>query len=425
MTPERLSNDEAYKEGLVVKKIAEAIASDRNVTLPSTEDYSRAEGFFTKHRENDPKGSQDSIDQINEANEMTRDIEKEKAEIIPVMQSLIAEASISVKQAMEKIVPDIAADFSADLFEIVDGEVIEKKESDSRSTETKDLQKILKDEFEFTMYLEPGKDYVFATTSFVEDGKAYMTYADVKKNMQEFSYQFESPEITAIHTPEQIRQMKLLDVSHTLSHEYIHLESKPELVTDPEEKDRLAKVIIANFERQLINSFIKNNNHYKQNAEFKTRVENFYKERLLKPDGTLKDGYAVKILGGRIRIDNSEGDTVMMTGYEINEEMTELTNEGIYREVSMMDPDYDKFMTDYYMSETRKQRRKSAIQIGGKSSHSVENIVDPEEAEALLKLLSEKEGADLTASGPNFAKIFTSGEFIRLLLKHGMEDIIR
>lgn len=352
---------------------------------------------------------------------MIRDIESEKAEVIPEMELLISEAVELIKPVLKKLYPEIANDFSSDLFKIVDGEIVEQREVEGRSSLRIELGKILKDKFDFDMLSDPGDFSIYSATSYAEDGVVYINYKDAKRSILEFHNQLKDPRLDE-YTPEQIRELKVQDISNMLSHEFIHLSTKPQEILDITKRNAYADHIIGNFIDQYIPLIMKDKEILE--ADVLTVLKEFF-QRFYDDNNDLKPEYHVVVMGGRIQIRDNQNLQIIGTGYELNEEITELLNEKILREVSKMSQDSDDWSIDYYISRIRDDRRRGADKVRGKSTSSKDMIINPEEAESILEKISKGENLDYTVNGNNLMQSFLSGKFIDLLAKYDFSDYIR
>ncbi len=404
--------------------IAEQFSNVRNSTLPSKQDYNRAEKVFEEKIVEDPEGSQESIDRIYEDDEnypMIRDLESEKAEVIPEMELLISEAVELIKPVIEKLYPEIANDFTQDLFKIVDGETVEHREVEGRSSLRIELGAILKDKFDFDMLSEIGDLSICSATSYAEDGVVYVNFKDVRRSILEFQNQLKDPRFRE-YTPEQIREMKVQDISNMLSHEFIHLSAKPQEILDTTKRNAYADHIIANFIDQFIPLIVKDKEILE--ADVSSVLKEFF-QKFYDDNNDLRPEYHIIIMGGRIQIRDQKNLQIIGTGYELNEEITELLNEKILREVSKISQDSDDYSIDYYISRIRDDRRRGAGQVRGKSTSSKNMIINPEEAELILEKISKGENLDYTVNGNNLMQVFLSGKLIDLLAKYDLSNYIR
>ncbi|MDD3481196.1 MAG: hypothetical protein PHW75_03170 [Patescibacteria group bacterium] len=425
MAAERLNNEDAYKEAKTVKFIAEDIADKRNVTMPASKDYDRAHEILEYKRFEDSKETKRQIDLIDEQVEMTHDIHAEKSKIIPEMKELMGEAASLTKEVLDRQAPDISEEFSADLFEIVDGEVVERIESEPEAKDWHDFATQLQERYGLDIIGESGYRMVYDTTSFARRGKAYLAYARIKRDYNEYYSQLEQVKKLPDMDEEDVRTGKILDFIHTMCHEYIHLASKPVEIKDKSDRKKLARIALNKLRLEIVRGFSRKTGKYKKNKEVGEFVDSYFNNLLFQEDGEISDDFMVYILGGRVQVTDKNENILLTTGYELNEELTELINERLYREVCEKMPNHNETENEYYMSLLRERRSRHVDTVSGKSSKSQEDVINPEEAEKLLKDLSKKTGIDYTVGGDNLVRAFTSGELVIEILRNGFTEYIR
>ena len=425
MPAEKMGVEDAYKEAKVVSFVAKESADIKKITKPSKEDYDHASLMIDELRIEDPEKTKTQIDTFAETDyEITGDLEKEKAEIIPEMKELIKEATALIRRALSQTYPDIAEGIDSSLYTIIDGEEIIKKGFEGTPQELSDITQLLFDKLGIIREQSPGNVRVNADAiTYPEEQKIYLVYADVRKSILEFRAQLNDPRYLESYTPEQIRSFKIEDISNMLSHEYLHLQTKPQQIEETEKADLFAHLVY-NKSIPLMAEGLAQDSGVNL-ATIRGEIENYLGERIFDKEGHLSQNYKVVIEGCRVIIQNKKGENVLEAGYELNEEINELLNERIIRQVAKLDSDDNKPNIEMLISAMRENRRKNTKQVRGKSTKDSDKIIDPEEAEILLAGISANEGVDYNVSGDYLLQAYISGRLVELLIKHGLEEYLR
>ncbi len=425
MSAERMSAEDAYKEAKVVSFVARESADIKKITKPSKEDYDRASRMIDELRIEDPEKTKKQIDAFDETDyEITKDLGKEKAEIIPEMKELIKEAVILIKRALSQVYPDIAEGIDPSLFAIIDGEELIKKDLEGIPQELSDISQLLSDKFGIVWEQSPGNFNVNADAiTYPEEQKIYLVYADIRKSILEFRAQLSDPRYLESYKPEQIRSFKIEDISNMLSHEYLHLQTMPQQIEGAERADLFAHFVYSKSISSMAEGLAQHSGV--DAATIRREIESYLDERLFDKDGHLKQNYQIVIEGCRIIIQDKKGDNLMETGYELNEEINELLNEKIIREVAKIDRADDKINTERLILAMRENRRRDTGQVRGKSTKDSDKIINPEEAETLLTRISLNEGIDYSVNGDNLLKAYISGRLVEILIKYSLEEYLR